>query len=294
MGLNHSVEQRADRGMCRAGMHGQRPQLPSRRGDEPQRPCHETHVTCPHARGGASASPCRDQDRQATECHRHHRRPAERAQPAADPRIAERCRDQCRHTPPRPRPRRADHRRAHARQCAPAAGSVRSNGDDLIRHHNTAPKRASGRQARGVRCSCAALAGARFGLRHPGLRLSRGDSHDLHDERRIDQHAQSREDGLEHTAAEIVRGTCPRAGCCVLDALQTPVREAFEQPLGEGKSEESVRGRPGEQGGALEIRQSLGPCRVCRLEIPRSNFRASPRTERQRSFDVGYSRGCPR
>jgi hypothetical protein len=80
----------------------------------------------------------------------------------------------------------------------------------------------------------------------------------IHDERCIDQQAQSREDGLEHTAAEIVRGTGPRAGCCVLDALLTPVREAFEQPLGEGESEESVRGCLGEQGGALEARQSLG------------------------------------
>jgi hypothetical protein len=106
-------------------MHGQRPQLPSRRGDEPQRPCHETLATGPHTRGGASASPCQDQDRQTTECRRYHRRPAERAQPAADPRIAERCRNQRRHTPPQPRPRRADHRQAHARQCAPA-GHVRA------------------------------------------------------------------------------------------------------------------------------------------------------------------------
>ncbi len=118
MGLNHSVEQRADRGMCRAGMHGQRPQLPSRRGDEPQRPCHETHVTGPHARGRASASPCRDQDCQTTECRRHHRRPAERAQPAADPRIAERCRDQRRHMP-------RDHGLVEPITGRPMLGSVR-------------------------------------------------------------------------------------------------------------------------------------------------------------------------
>jgi hypothetical protein len=50
------------------------------------------------------------------------------------------------------------------------------------------------------------------GIRDSGS--AEGDAHGLHDVQRIDRQAQSREDGLERTAAEIVRGIGPRAGCC--------------------------------------------------------------------------------